>query len=406
MPASDPAHSANLWRFLSICPENQLRQELGALLQASAATAPSNDLSEYPDQRLLGQMLAAHQPNVCFVDVSAQADTALNLIRLINQVDPGIGIVALLSGNNPELILRCLRQGANEFLLHPLTAEQLDAALAKLVKTLPKDRLGPKQMGKIYAVLPAKGACGASTVAANLAFQCRRLGAKRILLVDLDPLAGTVSFMLKVKSAYSFMDVLHRAEGLDTDLWKAMVVQRDGVDILLSPEVITEDVNDLRDITPIIEYARANYDAVVLDAGAVYGEWSLSQARFADEILLVTTNELPALQAAQRALNYLESNRVPRFRIKLIVNRYAREIGLSKEVIATALNTEVFATIPSDFDAVQKGLMEGKGVPASTPVGKAFQQMGDQLIGPSASGGGGKKSGTSTLSGLFSLFSR
>jgi len=64
----------------------------------------------------------------------------------------------------------------------------------------------------IVAVIPAKGACGASTIAANLAFQWKRSSGQRILLVDLDPLTGTISFMLKIKSIYSFLDALQRSQ--------------------------------------------------------------------------------------------------------------------------------------------------------------------------------------------------
>jgi len=73
--------------------------------------------------------------------------------------------------------------------------------------------------------MPAKGACGATTVATNLAFQWKRLGKKRVLLADLDPLGGTVfSFLLKVKCAYSFVDVLHRSSNLDHGTFgKAMI---------------------------------------------------------------------------------------------------------------------------------------------------------------------------------------
>ncbi len=60
-------------------------------------------------------------------------------------------------------------------------------------------------------------------MACNLAFQWKRHGAKRILLADLDMLAGTMSFLLKIKSTYSFLDVSQRAHELDADLWNAMV---------------------------------------------------------------------------------------------------------------------------------------------------------------------------------------
>ncbi len=145
---------------------------------------------------------------------------------------------------------------------------------------------------------------------------------------------------------------------------------RNGVDVLLAPELMAEGIQDLRDPSPILEYARHAYDVVVLDAGGVYGDWNLNQARLATELLLVTTNELPALQAAQRALSYLDTNRIGRWKVRLVVNRYLRDVGLSREVIGTALHTEVFDSLPSDYEAVQKSLMDGKPI----PVGNAFRQ--------------------------------
>jgi len=63
-------------------------------------------------------------------------------------------------------------------------------------------------------------------------------------------------------------------------------------------------------------------------------------------LLLVTTNELPALQAAQRALSYLDTNRIGRWKIRLVVNRYLRDVGLSREVIGTALTPKYSTLCP------------------------------------------------------------
>jgi pilus assembly protein CpaE len=298
--------------------------------------------------------------------------------------------------------LRCLRSGAADFLIQPFTGEQIEGVLAKLAKTQGAEGQG-KEPAKILVVMPAKGACGASTIAYNLAFQWKRRGAKRVLLADLDPLTGTLSFLLKIKSSYSFVDVLIRGHELDHDLWNSMVTHVQGIDVLLAPEVLVEGANDLRDPTLILDYARHNYDVVVIDAGGVYGEWNLNQARMASELLLVTTNELPALQAAQRALSYLDASRIGRWKIRLVVNRYLRDVGLSREVIATALHTEVFDIFPSDYESVQKSLMDGKPAPANTTFGKSIIQLADKLSG--AHGETAKKR-SSSLGGLLGLFTK
>ncbi len=207
--------------------------------------------------------------------------------------------------------------------------------------------------------------------------------------------------MLKIKSTYSFLDALQHANELDADLWGGMITAVNGVDVLLAPELMVEGAQDLRDPSPILEYARHAYDVVVLDTSGVYGEWNLNQARLASELLLVTTNELPALQAAQRALSYLDTNRIGRWKIRLVVNRYHRDVGLSREVIGTALHTEVFEILPSDYDAIQKSLLEGKPTASSTPFGKGIGQLATHLGGHAEAG---KKS--SSLGGFLGLFSK
>jgi pilus assembly protein CpaE len=313
------------------------------------------------------------------------------------RLDPKLPIIVVLANNNPELVLRCLRQGASDFLIPPFTSEQVEGALQKIARLQPGRAT---HSGKVYCIMPAKGGCGASTIASNLAYQMKR-GDKRILLADLDPLAGTLSFLLKIKSAYSFVDALARSHDIDADLWRSVVTTRGGVDVLLSPEVMTEGMSELKDATSIIEYARGTYDLVVLDTGGVYGEWNLSQAQLADEILLVTTNELTSLQAVQRALGYLDANNIGRFKLRLIVNRYDRHTGLSKDVIGTALHMDIFHIMPSDYEAIQKSLMEGKPLGPATSFGKSVIGLADRLAGSAEAP---KKN--SSLSGLLSLFSR
>lgn len=376
-------------------------EELEPLLATNLpGVARSHFRSYISPKELAAAMAGGSGAHLIFLDVVSDRDQALHLLADMSRLGPGVQVLVLVSGNDPDLILRCLRAGAIDFLVEPFTTDQFEAALAKLARLQPAETAG-REPAKIFAIMPAKGACGATTVACNLAFQLKRQTGRKILLADLDPLAGTLSFLLKIKSVYSFQDVLIRASELDADLWDAMVTPVNGVDVLLAPELLAEGITDLRDPSPILDYARHTYDIVVLDAGGVYGEWNLNQARQANELLLVTTNELPALQAAQRALSYLDTNRIGRWKVRLVVNRYLRDVGLSREVIGTALHTEVFDSLPSDYESVQKALMDGKPIPPSTPFGKSILSLADRLGGRAESI---KKA--SSLGGLFGLFSK
>jgi pilus assembly protein CpaE len=394
-PATSPSKRAAV-----ISPDSSMVEELRPLLDAQLPGVPTTHVKGYPSPRDVGAAISGGGAQILFLDAASDREQALQLLTELTRMGGFIQVIALLGGNDPDFILRCLRAGAVDFLLRPFTADQLEAALSKLSRMTPGESTG-KEPAKVIAVMPAKGACGATTVACNLAFQWKRNTNLRILLADLDPLAGTLSFLLKVKSIYSFLDALHRSHELDADLWRAMVTTVNGVDVLLGPEVLTDNQQELRDPSPILDYARHMYDVVITDAGSVYGEWNLNQARVATDLLLVTTNELPALQAAQRALSYLDSNRIGRWKIRLLVNRYQRDVGLNKDVIGTALHTEVFDSLPSDYEGVQKALMEGKTVPSATPLGKSFQQLADRLSGRTESA---KKTsgGLGALLGIFS----
>ena len=400
MPNPDgPLTALRAW---IISPDARLTSELKTLVSAQSPSATVVEVGGYAEDHELGERFSSKPPSFCLLDVSSNGEKALHTLGHLLALDSNLGVVAVLTDNRPEFILHCLRQGAVDFLVPPYTVDHLSAAFAKMARLQGSEGALQKEPAKIFAVVPAKGACGASTIASNLAYQVKRFGAKKILLADLDPLAGTLSFLLKVKSSYSFMDVLLRREGLDADLWKAMVTQSNGVDVLLSPEIMVEGVNEITDAGPILEYARRYYDIVIIDAGSAYGEWNLSIARFANEMILVTTNELPALQAAQRALSYLDTNRIGRWKIKLVVNRYDKEVGLNKDVIGQALHSEIFHLVPSDYEGVQRALMEGKPIASSSTFGKSMSQLAERLTGR-----GAKEKKSSAFGGLFGgLFSR
>ncbi len=390
------------WKGLFVCPNAKITRDLTPLLSRLLPGFASHEVDGYPSRHQVGEVLASATPSFCLLEISEPVEQGLGTIQDLLRVDPKLPIIALLPKNDAQLGLRCLRQGASDFLIQPFTSEQVEAALHKITKLQPGRFKNP---GKVYCIMPAKGGCGASTLASSFSHQLRRLPEKRILLADLDPLTGTQSFLLKIKSSYSFLDVLAHSHEIDGDLWKAMVTSRQGMDILLAPEMLSEGVGDITNPSGIIEYARGAYDMVVLDAGGVYGEWNVALAQMANEILLVTTNELTSLQAVQRALTYLEANNVGHHKVRLIVNRYDRHMGLGKDVIGTALHTEIYHLIPADYEPIQKALMEGKPLGPSTNFGKSVSVLGGPADGRRRTKQEEQQS-SSSLSSLLSLFSR
>jgi pilus assembly protein CpaE len=398
-----PIIDARYYKTLVICPNRTMAAELGPVLSNGLPLAPVTNIQSYPNRRQLVDLLKSADPKLCFLDFSDAEHGAAVLSDLL-QVKPNLPVIALLPSGNADLMLKCVRSGASDLLVRPFASDQMDAAVEKVARLNPAPASGRGKGGKVIGVFPAKGACGASTIATSLAFQARRAGSKKVVLCDLDPLTGTIPFLLKLKTTHSFLDVLTRMDSLDDDLWKQMVTTTQHVDVLLSPETIMEGLDQLQDASAIIEFAQNQYDTVVLDCGSPYGPWNISCARLSDELVLLTTNELSTLQAAQRALAYLDHHRIDSSRVRLVINRYSKELGLTPEAISSAIGLEVCHTIPSDYETVQRSLIEGKPIPSGSMFGKNIAALAERLIGGNKNnekGDGGKKS-----VGILSLFSR
>jgi pilus assembly protein CpaE len=352
----------------------------GLLTRQMPGPAPAL-LKAYPPSNVLAEFVAKPGLQFCFLDVCSNREVAFQLVSEVNSLAPDVAVVALLSGNAPDLILRCLRQGASEFLIQPFTPDQLEAALRKLARARPETRPGEENRSRVYCVMPGKGACGATTLACNLAYQLQRPGNGKVLLADLDRLTGTLAFRLKLKSNYSFLDVLTRAASLDADLWKAIVTPCQGLDVLLAPDNPADAISEANDPAPLLRYARPLYSAIVADTSGPYGDWNLGIAGLANEVLLVTTNDLPSLHATQRALAYLDGNGIERSKLRLVVDRYRPEQGLAQQQVEAALHSEVFQVLPSDADSIHRALLEGRPTLPCSKFGKSVTALVQRLLG-------------------------
>jgi pilus assembly protein CpaE len=396
MPISDARH----YKTLLICPHRQMATEIGPIIASGLPLAPVQEMKEYPSRKQLAQVLKSFDPKLCLVDFATDSDYAFHAVTELSSLDPNIPVVALLAGNNPDLILRCLRQGATEFLIRPFTADQAEAAFEKIARLHPPPASRRLSGARVVAVVPAKGACGATTIACNLAHRAKKMCTGKTLLADLDPLTGTVSFLLKLKSQYSFLDVLSRGDSIDADVWKQVVTASQGLDVLLPPDHMMDALDDLPEATQVVTSAQQIYESMIVDCGSAWGRWNVSIAAAADEVLLITTNELGALHAAQRVLHYWELMRLDLSKVKLVVNRYHRQFGIHSDSISSVLEADVLHLIPSDYDTLQRCTMEGKLAPPGSTFGKSLATLADMVV--SARKTSPDKPGGRGLRGMFS----
>ena len=377
-----------------------MAQEILPLLRETFSPASPELLAEYPQPADAARILQSSTSPVFFIDSSTDPARALALLEVLGAPEARAKVVSLHATGDPDLILKSMRSGAGAVLVRPFTADHMAAVLERLSRSAGP---GARESGRVFCLMPAKGASGATTLACSIAFLLKKTGVSRVLLVDFDPLASTVSFQLKARSQFSFLDALTRDGGLDSDLWRGLTCSVHGIDVLLAPDAPVHDADELLDCSRIIRFARKHYDAIVLDTGGPYGTWNLSIARHSDDLLLVTTNELPSLQATQRALAHLDRHRIEREKIRIIVNQYDRSVGVSQDLIEAALQQELYCVLPAEHEVVHRSLVEGKPIPGGSGLGKGMNSLALRLLGREAKRAEDR---SSVLGGLFSMFRR
>jgi len=351
-------------------------------------------LTEYPASGAIGALVERNGCNICFLDAASNAEHAQQLIA---ELSPSVPVVALHPRNDADLILRCLRRGAREFIANP-TVDDIRDVFERLARTRPD---APHDAaGTVYCVLPGKAGCGASTVAAHLAIQLRKSGANPVLLVDGDHLTASIAFLLKLKPEFHLEDVMRDWARMDDDLWSRLTIPAFGVDVLAAPEDPATHTQVSRQFAgELCAFWRERYQAVVVDLPDVRAAVDCGFAALADIVLLVTTNELGALQATSRSLRYLDAGSSDRAKLRLILNRYTPATGLKREDVKIALAVEPFAILCNEYDVIQAALLDGKPAPPGSRFGASVQALCRQLWHKSAPE-------TKKVSWLTSLLSR
>jgi pilus assembly protein CpaE len=371
-PAKPAAYGA--WKPLMVCLDADLAARLGAAC-AELGMGRVTHLAQYPRIGALAAALAGQQANLCLIDVAAHAEFAL---LLIGEASASVPVVALNTRNDADLILRCLRRGACEFLAEP-AAGPLASVLDRLrLLSAPAE---PPKPCEVYCVVPGKPGCGASTLAVHLAVELHRAGGARVLLVDADVQASAIAFLLKLKSDFHLGDAVRDRERMDRDLWGRLAIPTNGIDVLLAPQDPASRVDiDGAAARQLLTFWRSHYEAIVIDTPGAQPA-AIEFARLSDQILLVSTNELVALHSTRRSIECLDRHLIERSRLLLVINRYTPSTGLKRDEVETALKLAPYALLANEYDLVQQAVLEGRPLGAATRFARGVHALAERLAG-------------------------
>jgi pilus assembly protein CpaE len=366
---------------LMISPDRRIADEFLESLGRGRAFEIIADLRAYPTVANLDTRIRQLRPDVLLLDVATDLELAGELIRYASTQNPPVHVIGLHTQNDSNAILRSLRYGASEFLYAPFDVSIQEAAISRIQKLL-QPAGGERESGKIVTFSSAKPGSGASTLAMQTAYALRRASGKRVLLADFDLTTGVLGFYLKLDHACSLVDVLQRADQIDSDLWTAVTADANGVDVLPAPEFPFTDSVEQSGLHQVLEHARNTYEWTVVDLPSIFQRLSLLTLSEADRAFIVASSELASLHLARKAVKLIKQLGLDAQKIQVLINRMdKRNTDLNISDMSKLLECAVDTSLPNDSLALQRGIILGQPLGTDSELGKAVENLAGKLLG-------------------------
>lgn len=375
-----------------IAPADGLQQDWLAGLQSE----PGIDVLATTDVLKRGvEAVEQLQPAVVVIDRAVEdIETTLHAIY---PVAPLALCIGLLPGQDMAAVRRLVGAGARDVLAKPIQPGELIASLRQVVQleATRRERVGlptvvaerpVTQAGKVIVVMGPKGGAGGTTVATNLAVALKQVSGKDVAVADFDLQFGDVAALLNVWSKHTLHDLAIHYQNLDDSLLdRVMVAHTSGVKVLQAPSD-PEQAGEVQgaQAAAIVRLLRSRFAYVVVDCWSFLDEITETLMGAADQILLVTTPEVPALKNTKRALQYFKDHGLRNANIAVVVNRFPSVKGVTLKEIEEHLGYPVQANLPSDGPVMTRAANTGTPVVGSHPrswVGQSFLKLAAWVAG-------------------------
>jgi pilus assembly protein CpaE len=318
--------------------------------------------------------------------------SALDLADSMRVTRPSLGVILVRRRVDTSVLADAMRAGVFEVVeerdLAGLTAavrrcRELARALRETVGGAQADG-DASNRGVLVTVFSAKGGCGKTTVATNLAAALADGGRHQVCLVDLDLAFGDVAIALQLFPAHTIADAVPLAGNLDAQALASLLTPHSpGLTTLVAPvepghaESIPASL-----VTTILELLKQSFEYVVVDTPPAFDDHVLAAFDQSDLVALMATLDIPALKNLKLTLETLELLNYPRERWRIVLNRSDSKVGLALSEVEKTLKVPISLQVPSSRDVPAS---INRGVPIvlddpKHPVSQAIKAFAERAV--------------------------
>lgn len=301
---------------------------------------------------------SAPTPNVIVLETEPKTDILAGLDQLASVCDAGTRVVVIGKVNDVTLYRELVRRGVSDYVIAPVTPIDVVRSICGLFSA-PE----AKAVGRIIAVVGAKGGVGASTIAHNVAWAIARDLALDSVVADLDLAFGTAGLDYNQDPPQGIADAVFSPDRVDTAFIDRLLSKcTDHLSLLAAPATLERVYDFGADaFDSIFDTLRATMPCIVLDVPHQWSGWTRRALIGADDILIVAAPDLANLRNAKNMYDLIKAarpnDRAPVYCLNQVGVPKRPEITASD--FAKAIETSPIASIP--FDPQMFGLAANNG---------------------------------------------
>lgn len=321
----------------------------------------------------LKQLLTVDSPEYAVVlGPGVDLEAAAALADTLRVTRPAISVILIRRRVDTSVLAEALRSGMREVVadrdMTGLGSAVVRAAQVWEALHGPVSTADLSAKGKVFTVFSPKGGVGKTTTAVNLAIALTEKGKNRVCLVDLDLGFGDVAITLQLFPARTIADAVQLESGLDAELLETLLTpHRDNLFALVAP--VQPDAKDSISAAltgKVLKLLRQSFDYVVVDTSPTFDEHVLQAFDETDNIILLTTLDVPTLKNVKIAVETLDLLNFPPEKRRLVLNRADDKVGLSPDKVESTLGMKIAKSIPTS-PQVANSTNSGEPIVATLP---------------------------------------